>query len=64
MIANLGRLPENITSDSVVKIEVTEEVESPLFLQEKLGRDINYEINFQITVKTRTMKDITSIIKK
>ena len=33
-------------------------------LQEKLDRAIDDKINAQMTVKTRTMKDITSVIKK
>ena len=63
MVANLVRLIENITSDLEIEVEVADGVESPLFLQEKPYRPINDEIDAQITVKTRTMKDITSAIK-
>jgi hypothetical protein len=41
-----------------------EEVKSPLSLQEKLDRAINDKINAKITSKTRTLKDITSVVKK
>jgi len=50
IVASLVRLPENITSKSEVEMEV--------------GQAINDEINAQITVKTQTMKNITSVIKK
>ena len=64
MVASLVRLPENITSESEVEIEVAEGVKSQLSLKEKLDRATNDKINAQIAVKTRTMKDITTVIKK
>ena len=51
-------------SELEIEIEVAEEVELPLFLQEKLDRAINEKIDAQITAKTRTIKYITSVIKK
>jgi len=50
MVANLVRLPENITSESEVEKEVADGVELLLPLQEKLDRAINDEINAQDTV--------------
>ena len=64
IVANLVRLPENITFESEVEIEATDGVESSLFLQEKLDRPINEKINAHVTIKTRTRKDITSVIKR
>jgi len=64
MVANLVWLPENITSKSEVEIEVARGVELPQSLQEKLYRPIKDKINTQATVKTRTIKDITGVIKK
>lgn len=67
MITSLVKPPENISSsESDAEDEATEEVELPLSLQEKLDRAINDEINakMKITPKTRTMKDITSVVKK
>ena len=63
IVANLVRLSENITSELEVVLEVADGLESPLSLQEKLDRAVNDEINVQVTVKTRTTKDITSVIK-
>jgi hypothetical protein len=56
MIASLVKPSENISSSEPVK--------SPLSLQEKLDRAITDEINAKITPKTRTLKDITSVVKK
>ena len=65
MVASLVKSPENISSsESEVEIGVAEGVESPLSLKDKLDRSINDEIIAKIAGKTRTMKDITSTIKR
>jgi hypothetical protein len=65
MIAQMLKPPENISSsESEAEIEAAEKVESPFFRQDKLDRAINDENNAKITSKTRTMKHITSVVKK
>jgi hypothetical protein len=65
IIASLVKPSEDISSsESDTEIIAAEEVKSPLSLQEKLDRAITDEINAKITSKTRTLKDITSVVKK
>jgi hypothetical protein len=40
------------------------EIDLQLYMQEKLARAINKKINFKISSKSRTKKDVTSIVKK
>jgi hypothetical protein len=64
MIASMLKPPENISlSESEAEIEAAVKVESPFSRQDKLDRAINDENNAKITSKTRTMKDITSVVK-
>jgi hypothetical protein len=52
------------TAGEFGKCKICHKNKSPLSLQEKLDRAITDEINAKITSKTRTLKDITSVVKK